>query len=85
MLSRFTVTCVSMSVEESKLRILSRRLRDLWHCIFHHSFCPLGAACCDIFYDCNRFGSLGEAFAHRGEFPPSFSAVVGLGHGGPSM
>ena len=75
MLSRFTVTCVSMSVEESKLRILSRRLRDLWHCIFHHSFCFLGTNYCYLFYDCNSFGSLGEFLLM---FPLSFLKVVGL-------
>ena len=35
---------------------------------------------CNRFYDCNIFGSLGEVFAHGGEFPLSFLIVVGLGH-----
>ena len=81
MLSRFTVTmCVSMAVVGRKLRLLSRRPRDLWHWIFRHSVLLLGANYCNIFYDCNSFGSLGEVFAHGGEFPLSFSTVVGLGH-----
>ena len=48
------------------------------HCIFHHSFCFLGANYCNIFYDCSSFG---RGFAHGGEFPLSFLKVVGLGHG----
>ena len=44
MLSRFTVTmCVSMAVVGGKLSFLSGRTRDLLLCIFHHSFCFLGA------------------------------------------
>ena len=54
------------------------RLRDLRHCIFHRSFCFLGANYCNIFYDCNSFGSLGEVFAQGGEFPLSVIVVVGL-------
>ena len=54
--------------------------RDLWHCIFYHSFGFLGTNYCNIFYDCNSFGSLGEVFAHGGEFRLSFLIVVGLGH-----
>ena len=49
-----------------------------WYCIFHHRFCFLGANYCDIFYDFNSFGSLGEAFAHGGEFHLSFLILVGL-------
>ena len=51
-----------------KLRFLSGRPRDLWHCIFRHSFCSLGANYCNLFYDCSSFASLGEVFAHGGEF-----------------
>ena len=75
MLSRFTVmVCVSIAVVGGKLRFLSGRPRDFWHCIFHHSFCFLGAnyRYCNRFYDCSSFGSLGEVFAHGGEFPLSF-------------
>ena len=81
MLSRFTVMmCVSIVVVGGKLRFLSRRPRDFWRCLFHHSFCFRGANYCDLFYDCSSFGSLGEVFAHGGEFPLSFLKYVGLGH-----
>ena len=74
MLSRFTVMmCASMAVVGGKLFFLSGKPRDLWHCAFHHSFCLLGATYCNIVYDCNSLGSLGEVFAHVGEFPLSFS------------
>ena len=56
---------------------LSRRPRDLWHCIFRHSFCFLRANYCNLFYDCNSFDTLGEVFARGGEFPLSIFAVVG--------
>ena len=92
MLFRFTVMmCVSIAVVGVKLRCLSGRPRDLWHRMFDHSFCFLGANYCNLFYDCDSFGSLGEVFAHWDEFPLSFSIVVGLGHGelrtivGPSL
>ena len=62
------------------MSFLSGRPRDLRHCIFHRSFCFLGANDCNLFYDGNSFGSLGEVFAHEGEFPLSFLIVVGLGH-----
>ena len=42
----------------------------------NHSFCFLGANDCNRFYDCSSFGSLGEVFAHGGEFPLSFLVVV---------
>ena len=32
------------------------RHRDFWHCIFHHSFCFLGANYCNRFHDCSSFG-----------------------------
>ena len=75
-MSRFTVTmCASMAVVGDKLIFLSGRPRDLWHCIFHHSFCFLGTNYCYLFYDCNSFGSLGEFLLM---FPLSFLKVVGL-------
>ena len=78
MLSRFTVVvCVSIPVVGGKLRFLSGRPRDLWHCIFRHTFCFLGATFCNIFSDCSSFGSWGEFFAHGGEFPLAFPIVVG--------
>ena len=78
MLSRFTVmVCVSMAVVGSKLSFLCGRPRGLWHCIFRHSFCFLGENYCNSLYDCSSFGSLGEVFAHGGEFPLSFLVVVG--------
>ena len=40
-------------------------------------FCYLGVNWCHLFYDCNSFGSLGEVFAHEGEFPLAFLTVVG--------
>ena len=72
---------VSIAVVGGKLIFLSGRPRDLWHCIFHHSFCFLSANYCNLFYDCGSFRSLGEVFAHGGEFPLAFLRVVGLGHG----
>ena len=72
---------VSIAVVGGKLRFLSGRHRDLWHSIFSHSFCFLGANYCNLFYDCSNFGSLGEVFAHGGEFPLAFLKVGGLGHG----
>ena len=78
MLSRFTVmVCVSIAVVGGKLRFLSGGPRDFWQCIFHDSFSFLGANYCNLFYDCSSFGSLGEVFAHGGEFPLSFLVVVG--------
>ena len=64
-----------------KVRFLYWRPREFWHCIFHHRFCFLGANYCSLFYDWSSFGSLGEVFAHEGEFPLSFLEVAGLGHG----
>ena len=82
MLFRFTVMmCVSIAVVGGKLRFLTGRPRDLRHCIFHRSFCFVGANYCDLFFDSNSFGSLGEVSAHGGEFHLSFLIVVGLGHG----
>ena len=82
MLSRFTVmACVSIAVGGGRLRFLSGRPRDLWHCIFRLSFCFLGANYCDLFYDCSSFTSLGEVFVHEGKFPLAFLIVVGYGHG----
>ena len=79
MLSRFTVVvCVSIAAVGEKLRFLSGRPRDLWHSIFRHSFCFLGANYCNLFYDCSSFG---RGFAHGGGFPLSFSKALGLGHG----
>ena len=70
---RFTVMmCVSIAIVGGKLVFLSGRPRDVWHCIFHCSFCFLGANYCNLFYDCSSFGSLGEVFAHGGEFRPTF-------------
>ena len=61
MLSRFTVMmCVSIAVVGGKLRFLSGRPGDHWHCIFHHIVWFLGANYCHLFYDCNIFESLGE-------------------------
>ena len=78
MLFRFTVMmCVSIAAAGSKLSFLSGRPRDLWHYICRHSFCFLGANYCNLFYDCSSLGSLGEVFAHRGEFPLAFLIVVG--------
>ena len=71
----------SIAVLGGKLRFLSGRPRNIWHCIFHHSFYFLGAKYCNPFYDCHSFGSLGEVFAHGGEFQLSFLIVVGLSHG----
>ena len=69
MLCRFTVmVCVSVAVIRGKLRFLSGRPREFWHCIFHHSICLLGANYRNRFYDCSSFGSLGDVFAHGGEF-----------------
>ena len=73
--------CVSIAVVGGKLRLLSGRPRNLWHCIARHSFCFLGANYSNIFYDCSSFGSLGEVFAHGDEFPLAFLIVVGLRHG----
>ena len=78
MLFRFTVMmCVSIAVVGGKLRFWSGRPRDFWHCIFRHSSCFLGAIYCNLFYDCSSFGSLGEVFAHGGEFPLAF--LIGVG------
>ena len=78
MLPHFTVVmCVSIAVVRGKLTFLSGRPCDGWLCIFHHGFCFLGANYCNLFYDCSSFGSLGEVFAHGGEFPLSFLVVVG--------
>ena len=79
MLSRFTVMVfVSIAVVGGKLRFLSVGPRDFWHCIFHHSFCLLGANYRNLFNDCSSFGSLEEVVAHGGgEFPLAFLIVVG--------
>ena len=63
---------LSIAVVGGELRFLSGRSRDLWHCIFRHSFCFLGANYCNLFYDCSSFGSLGESFSHGDEFPLAF-------------
>ena len=77
-LPRFTVMmCASIAVVGGKLIFLSGRPRDLWHCIFRQSFCFLGANCRNLFQDCSSFGTLGEVFAHGGEFPLAFLIVVG--------
>ena len=63
MLSRFTVMMyVSIAVVGGKLRFLSGRPHDFWHCVFYYSFCFLGANYWNIFYDCSSFWSLGEFF-----------------------
>ena len=81
MLFRFTVMmCVFLAVVGGKLRFLSGRTRDLWHCTFRHSFRFVSANYCNLFYDCNSFWSLGKVFAHGSEFPLSLK-VDGLGHG----
>ena len=78
MLSRFTVMmCISIAIVGGKLRFLSGRPRDLWHCIFCHSFRFVGAKYCNLFYDCSSLGSLVEVFAHGGEFPLAFLIVIG--------
>ena len=69
------MVCVSMAVVGSKLSFLCGRPRGLWHCIFRHSFCFLGENYCNSLYDCSSFGSLGEVFAHGGEFPLAFLMV----------
>ena len=48
--------CVSIAVVGGKLIFLPGRLRDFWHCIFHRSFCFLGANYCNLFCDCSSFG-----------------------------
>ena len=53
------------------------RETDIWHCIFRHSFCFLGANYCNLFYDCSSFESLGEVFARGGDFLLAFLIVVG--------
>ena len=58
---------VSIAVVGGK-RFLSGRPRDFWHCIFHRSFCFLGANYRNRFYDCKTFRSWGQVFAHGGEF-----------------
>ena len=65
------------SDSRGEIGFLSGRPRDLWHCIFCHSFRFVGAKYCNLFYDCSSLGSLGEVFAHRGEFPLAFLIVVG--------
>ena len=78
MLPSFTVTmCVFLAIAGEKLIRLSGRPRDLWRCIFHHRFGFQGANYWNIFYDCNRLGSLGQGFDHGSEFPLSFLIVVG--------
>ena len=42
---------------------MSGRPRGFWHCIFHHSFCFLGANYCNLFYHCSSFG---RVFCSRG-------------------
>ena len=74
------MVCVYIAVVGGKL-ILCGRPRDFQHSIFHHCFCFLSASYCSLFYNCSIFGSLGEVFAHGGEFPHPFLKVVGLGHG----
>ena len=80
-LYRYDVCIYGGSTVGGELKFWSGRPRGIWYCIFPHSFCFLGANHCNIFYDCDSFGSSGEVFAHGGEFPLSFSIVVGLGHG----
>ena len=83
MLFRFTVMmCVSIAVVGSKLDFLSGRPRDLWHCIFRQFFFSRRELLCNLFYDCSSFGSLGEVFAHGGEFPLAFLVVDVFAHGG---
>ena len=55
-ISLYRYMCVSIAVVGGKLRFLSGRPRDFWHCIFHHSFCLLGAKYCNLFYDWRSFG-----------------------------
>ena len=60
-----------------KLRFLFEKLRDLWHCIFRHRFCFLGASYRNLFYDRSSLGSLGDGFAHGGELLFAILIVVG--------
>ena len=72
--------CVSIAVVGGKIRFSFGRPRDFWHLIFHRSFCFLSANYSNLFYDCSSFWSLGEVFAHGGEFPLAFLDVgEGLG------
>ena len=76
--------CVSMTVIGIRLGFSSGRPRILCHCIFQFKSCfldELGANYCNNFYDCSRFGTLGEAFDYRGEFSLFVLIVVRLGHG----
>ena len=59
-LYRCDVCIYGGSTVGGELKFLSGRPRGIWYCIFPHSFCFLGANHCNIFYDCNSFGSLGE-------------------------
>ena len=70
MIYRFTVTiCVSMAVVGGKLRFLSGRPRDIWHCIFHRSFRYLGADYCN-FSTIATISGVWEGFLLTGgEFP----------------
>ena len=66
---------VSIAVVGGKLRFLSGKPRDLWHCIFRRSCCVLGANYCNRFYHCSCYGNWGDDFAHR-VCPLAFSIVV---------
>ena len=82
MLSRFTVmVCVSMAVVGGKLRFFVRETSRSFALYFRHRLCFLGANYCTFFYDCSGWGSLGEDFAHGGEFHLAFLVVVAPGHG----
>ena len=76
MLFRFTVMMYG-----GKIDIFVRETSRSLHCTFRHGFCFLGVNYCNLFYNCSNFGSLGEVFAHGGEFPLAFLIVGDQGHG----
>ena len=72
MLSRFTVVVCIYSGSRGQIEIFVRETSRFRHCIFYRSFFFRGANCCNLFYDCSSFRSLGDIFAHGGEFPLAF-------------
>ena len=83
MLSRFAVMMYQVCIcsgSKGQIEIFVRET-SRFLALYSPYFCFLGANFCNLFYACSTFGSLGEVFAHGGEFPPSFLKVVGLGHG----
>ena len=80
----FTVmVCVSIAVVGGKLRFLSGRPRDLWSCIFRHSFCFLGANYCDVYICFLRLQQFSEfrrllMLVGTGFLPFSWSLVMEL-------